>query len=1138
MNFQNLSKNKNNIAESKMGKVPKKRPCKRAWQKALAVVGCRPRKGTPKYELAIRIKNALQSECELGELKRCKDVASLEEIIQAQDQRISALTNANRQGKTKLKKRVRKLESTVSQLQKRLKINKEKNLRKDILTHRTRDTRKEKGTVLYKLRPYQLFDDKIGGLIKAVKNATAILPKDYPDFKSNTAYINLVIEVRKKVKDKDEVSTHHVSISEIDITSNQAITDRIRTRGNEILIKYQQSDAVVVVLEVELIFLPSMAGGCHKGSKAFLCLSQQSGEIKTRRKYVSKKGNKKIRIKAPVSDNNNCLFKCLEELKAQKLGIKRERLSKVKCNLHRKQFQLKKNCKVPINLVQQIAETCYSLNVSIVNSENDGLYLRENADGVIMYANEHYLLVEGYEVKKCPDCKVAYSEKHDPINCLKRQTYLQVHRPANKAFKGQKKENALRKVIPKQLRPKNATDEYMTVCHYDLETHPNRELNNNSAQVYAIGYSWYDDEGMLQYVRHYGENCMEMFIDRLYNDGGMDRVKFLNAYNGSRFDHYLLMGAELKYAESLKKMNPLKAPSGIIRGKVAGRQICDISKILGGGSLSNQLRAWKCQTQKGEFDHDSVYDYASLSQTQLREMDKYLQADVLGLVELGKKLHDVCDTEFNTSWVHFISASQMTYDMCVNNWCYLSQDAEEMLDVDTANALIKSMYLPTPSQESFFRKSIYGGRTNPNKKYFKSQDYEKIRKEYEATGEVSSTTEDYLSLLDVVSLYPSVMKANHYPVGEPIVTKQYMPNKLGIYRVSYECNTKLLTAVLPRHDEYHKLHWDLASGEGIYTSVDIENALARGYKVDIAEGYYWENSAPIFKSYISKMYKRKEEAVKGSPQYTMAKLMLNGLYGKTIQRPVYDKVFYVNDDSQWGEIMAKYLIERIDTQLSYEWAVYCISRDPELRQKNISKPTHLGTFILAYSRQLMLKYMDEANPNNTIKDLHYYTDTDSIFVHSSSAKRMKLGENLGDLDDDLSGGKIVLAYFIAPKLYYCEYITRDNVIKQKIACKGGRIDSPNRPDKMDVKTFRRYELKAVRDQYKQMYAGKSLDIDGKQFRRHFLNINKKDKERGIDIFSITIDQTTKTLNGKGWEGRDWYGNYSLPKGFEGCPVLA
>jgi hypothetical protein len=85
------------------------------------------------------------------------------------------------------------------------------------------------------------------------------------------------------------------------------------------------------------------------------------------------------------------------------------------------------------------------------------------------------------------------------------------------------------------------------------------------------------------------------------------------------------------------------------------------------------------------------------------------------------------------------------------------------------------------------------------------------------------------------------------------------------------------------------IKWDLQDIIGVYNSIDINNALDQGYKIKIIEGYYREESEYVFDNYINFLYQFKKDSKKGTAQYTLAKLMMNGLYGKTIQRPILER---------------------------------------------------------------------------------------------------------------------------------------------------------------------------------------------------------------------------------------------------------
>ena len=192
----------------------------------------------------------------------------------------------------------------------------------------------------------------------------------------------------------------------------------------------------------------------------------------------------------------------------------------------------------------------------------------------------------------------------------------------------------------------------------------------------------------------------------------------------------------------------------------------------------------------------------------------------------------------------YLSTSQLTYSIWIHRLYTLHKNP---------------IYLQNPEQEKFFRQSIYGGRTYKYKNSFKS----KQRDEYLNGSLTFEDIDDYLIDADVNSLYPSAMM-NTFPVGMPVqvdsnshtlayfnkmIQQEKKCPKVGIYRIKYITNKYLIDAILPRREE-GRLIWSLKDGEGIYNSVDIDNALQHGYQIELLEGYYWNQTDMVFDNYI------------------------------------------------------------------------------------------------------------------------------------------------------------------------------------------------------------------------------------------------------------------------------------------------
>ena len=302
----------------------------------------------------------------------------------------------------------------------------------------------------------------------------------------------------------------------------------------------------------------------------------------------------------------------------------------------------------------------------------------------------------------------------------------------------------------------------------------------------------------------------------------------------------------------------------------------------------------------------------------------------------------------------------------------------------------------------------------------------------------------------------------------------------------------------------------MKDSEGYYTSIDIEDMRANNYQVEIVNGYYWESKGYIFKEFIEDLFQKKQNSEKGSVQYGLAKLFMNSLYGKMIQRPIYNKSITISTNAEYWKFWGDYIINGIE-HLGDKVVITGTPRDENKMENSITKPTHLGAFILAYSRRIMLDYIKQANPHFDSEDIKqrikndiYYTDTDSLHLHIDNAKLLSNfnGKNLGDISNDLGDDcKIIKATYIAPKLYMLKYVKRNGSIHYHYKGKGLNTDALHEEsyDKMDkgssLKNVRKFQMKKI-------------------------NIKRFSTQSEIPQFSIIhLTNVEKTVNTKQWDGR-------------------
>ena len=225
-------------------------------------------------------------------------------------------------------------------------------------------------------------------------------------------------------------------------------------------------------------------------------------------------------------------------------------------------------------------------------------------------------------------------------------------------------------------------------------------------------------------------------------------------------------------------------------------------------------------------------------------------------------------------------------------------------------------------------------------------------------------------VLDVNSLYPSVMYNNLLPFGEPFFFEgKYKEDKIyPLYIQRITCSFKIKKNKIPTIQIKHRQFIDneyLTSSNGeivalTLTNVDLDLFLEQYDVEDLKYHCGWKFKAMhgLFKTYIDKWIGIKNEATisgnKGLRQ--VAKIMLNSLYGKfATGLDVRSKIPYLEDD-----------------------IVHYLTTPPD-RKDGVYLP--MGCFITAYAREKTIRTsqaIKDYSINKYGKDLYCYSDTDSI----------------------------------------------------------------------------------------------------------------------------------------------------------------
>ena len=249
-------------------------------------------------------------------------------------------------------------------------------------------------------------------------------------------------------------------------------------------------------------------------------------------------------------------------------------------------------------------------------------------------------------------------------------------------------------------------------------------------------------------------------------------------------------------------------------------------------------------------------------------------------------------------------------------------------------------------------------------------------------------------VLDVNSLYPSVMKNAYLPFGNPIYfSGKYEYNLLyPLYIQRLSCSFELKEGKIPtiqlkNNPSYNPTEY-LTSSKGdiitlTLTNIDLklflENYDVKNLVYD--GGFKFKQTRGLFDKYINIWSNNKIEAKKNGNKalYMVSKLMLNSLYGKFAKNPYNrSKYPYINEEGS----------------ISYKLS------DIE-EGKGLYIP--IGAFITSYAREKTIRTSQAIRDytlNKYGKDYYIYSDTDSIHMLKLPEEELK---TFVDLDDYILG---------------------------------------------------------------------------------------------------------------------------------------
>lgn len=432
-------------------------------------------------------------------------------------------------------------------------------------------------------------------------------------------------------------------------------------------------------------------------------------------------------------------------------------------------------------------------------------------------------------------------------------------------------------------------------------------------------------------------NSIETFFNRIKKEQN-PYIYFHNLKFDGEFILYYLMKNGFEHVESREKRNntfsTLISDMGLfysievyfeVGKKTKKVTFIDSLKIIN-QSVESMPKTFKIEENKLEIDYNAPREVGHIL-TSVEEA--YIKNDVVIVAKALKYLFDMGLTKMTAG----------------------SNALSEYKEITRLNRF-RSLYKPLNYEiDKDIRRSFRGGFTYLNPLY---------KNKSVGEGEV----------LDVNSLYPSVMYKEMLPFGEPFFyVGEYKEDKVyPLYIQRLTCSFKLKEGKIPTIQIKHSRFVDneYLTDSGIepvaltLTSVDLKLFLEQYDVWDLhyESGWKFKSMRGLFTDYIDKWIKVKNEATisgnKGIRQ--VAKIMLNSLYGKfATSLDVQSKIPYLEND------IVKY----------------------KLGEKGTKEGVYLpmGAFITAYARDKTIR-TSQAIKDYSIKkygiDMYCYSDTDSI----------------------------------------------------------------------------------------------------------------------------------------------------------------
>lgn len=470
--------------------------------------------------------------------------------------------------------------------------------------------------------------------------------------------------------------------------------------------------------------------------------------------------------------------------------------------------------------------------------------------------------------------------------------------------------------------------------------------------------------GVYDGLNYFEFKNMEKALD-LLNVLTIGKTETIYAHNGGKYDNRYIFEYAIKAGLKITSIMPIQ--NGLVFNLHYKNKIFKFkdSIHLLPRSLKELSISFGVDNGKKDFD---LKKWIKAGYPITKELKEYLKYDCIALYEVLIKFQESTDATLKDT----IASTSFNHLLQYN---YKGEKLQDLL-----------CNYQTKAVENNIRLAYKGGRV-----------------------EVFNRLGKNLFKYDVNSLYPYAMWKYDYPYGKHAhytdkkdIERKLQFKRLGVLRCTIEINEMEYPYLAKRHDK--KLMFPVGKWEDWITSFEYEEALKRGYKIEIHEGYFWNKKGRLFKEFVTDNYELKRNSTGAKKE--VAKLFLNSAYGKFGQRRTKKIIKTEQELLNQGVDMDSYLYLNRDLGI--------LQKEVESYQNRKINPI-IAVFVTAYARHELYLGMEHIfkQPNGIV----YYVDTDCIVANKPLPENLIHPDNLGAWDKEHKDRVYDEGVFVAPKLY-------------------------------------------------------------------------------------------------------------------------